>query len=271
VEASDGLRYVVKFLNNQQGPNLLFNEGVGAELYRVCGLPVPLWKPLLLSESFLERNPQCWMKTAEGLLRPEPGLCFASQYLGKPGSRLLEILPGMSFKRILNHRDFWLAWLVDICAQHTDNRQAIFQEDAEGKLKAVFFDHGHFFGGPKGELRLNFQASRYLDPRVYQNIFSIHDLGLADGLGALDVDQLWHGCQTLPEEWKTASALDGFARCLHRLTDAKLLQNVLDTMVDAYQRGKGYGSRRNPGERSIHGTVLRPGVQSAGEGRRAVA
>ncbi len=39
--ASDGFLYVVKFANNLQGPNLLFNESAGSELYLACGLPIP--------------------------------------------------------------------------------------------------------------------------------------------------------------------------------------------------------------------------------------
>jgi hypothetical protein len=184
---------------------------------------------------------------------------------------LLEILPGTSFKRVRNHRNFWLAWLVDICAQHTDNRQAIFQEDAEGQFNAIFFDHGHFFGGPKGEQRLNFQASRYLDPRIYQDVFSMNHVGFKTGSAALDVDKLWQRGQTLPETWKTASALDGFAQCLHRLADATLLQNILDTMVDAHQRTNGYGRKQPQSERYPAVAVLRPGVQAARTGRRSVA
>ena len=69
--ASDGLLYVVKFNNNLQGANLPFNESAGTELYRGCGLAVPSWRPLLVSDAFLDRNPDCWMHTPEGRLRPE--------------------------------------------------------------------------------------------------------------------------------------------------------------------------------------------------------
>jgi len=45
------------------------------------------------------------------------------------------------------------------------------------------------------------------------------------------VDQLWKRIRILPDNWKTASALSGFAECLGRLSNAILLQNILDTMV----------------------------------------
>ena len=131
VQASDGLLYVVKFTNNLQGANLCFNEGIGTELYRACRLAVPSWRPLLVTDAFIGRNPDCWMQTPEGRLRPDPGLCFGSRFLGDSGMRLLEILPSTSFKRVRNLKNFWLAWMIDICAHHADNRQALFHEDPE--------------------------------------------------------------------------------------------------------------------------------------------
>lgn len=118
-EASDGLLYVVKFANNLQGPNLAFNEAMGAELYRQLGLPVPDWKPLILRDAFIDNNPDCWIQTPYGRLRPAAGLCFGSRFLGGGGERLFEILPGSAFARVRNLRDFWLAWLIDVCASYS--------------------------------------------------------------------------------------------------------------------------------------------------------
>ena len=75
-QASDGFLYVVKFANNLQGPNVLFNESAGSELFRAIGVPVPEWRPLRVSDSFLEKNRDCWMQTPGGRLRPSSGLCF---------------------------------------------------------------------------------------------------------------------------------------------------------------------------------------------------
>ena len=97
--ASDGFQYVVKFANNLQGPNVLFNECAGNELYRACGLTVPKWTPLWVSDSFLDRNRDCWMQTPEGRLRPSSGLCFGSLFLGQDGKRLFEILPALNVQK----------------------------------------------------------------------------------------------------------------------------------------------------------------------------
>ena len=270
-EASDGLFYVVKFTHNLQGPNLLFNESAGSELFRACGLAVPSWKPLFVGDSFLDQNPGCWTQTPEGRLRPDSGLCFGSRFLGGDGIRLLEILHGTCFKRLRNHEKFWLAWMIDICADHTDNRQAIFVEDAEGWLNAHFVDFGHLFGGPKGEQRSHFQASLYLDLRIYQRITSIQRRYFQMIAGSIDVDQLWQRILALPDHWKTAAALKSFAECLDRLSNAKLLHNILDTMVDALQRTGEFERNEQQNGRKPPGKVLCPGVQTARLERRLIA
>lgn len=267
-QAGDGLLYVVKFNNNLQGANLPFNESIGTELYRACGLAGPSWKPLMVTDAFLDRNSECWMQAPEGHLRPESGLCFGSRFLGGDGIHLLEILPGTSFKRVRNHQDFWLAWLIDICAGHADNRQAIFRKTAKSELDAFFFDNGHLFGGPKGELRPHFLASRYLDPRIYQNVSSQYLLGLQRVAGSLDVDQLWKQAQALPDQWKTTSALDGFAQFLSRLSTPILLQGILETMVDAYERTNGFEPSEFQNRREPRASILFPGIQATELGRR---
>jgi hypothetical protein len=264
VQASDGLYYVAKFTNNLQGSNLPFNESAGCELYRACNLPVPSWKPLLVTDAFLDENPDCWMQTSDGSLRPESGLCFGSRFLGGDGLRTLEILPRSSFMRVRNHEKFWLAWFIDICAGHADNRQAIFLEDAQGWLNAFFIDHGHLFGGPKGGQKRHFFASRYLDSRIYQSVCSEYLLTFLKVAASLYVDQLWQKIESLPEDWKTTSALDGFTQCLNRLSNPCLMKSVLETMIAADNRNNEPDHNEYRTDRKPPMAILCPGIQAAG-------
>jgi hypothetical protein len=270
-EASDGLLYVVKFSNNLQGVNLPFNESMGSELYRAFGLAGPSWKPLFVTDGFLDQNQDCWMQTPEGRLRPDTGLCFGSRFLGGAGIRLLEILPASSFKRVRNQMSFWLAWLVDICAEHSDNRQAIFVEDRTGGLQAHFVDHGHLFGGPKGEQRLRFEASRYLDPRVYPHVSSQEVAKVQKAAQLLDVDQLRRQMLRLPDGWKTESAFSRFEACLCRLSNSKLVQNIVETMIEAQQQYNEREKKNRPTGWNATATVLCPGIQASRIGRGLVA
>jgi hypothetical protein len=267
-EASDGLQYVVKFANNLQGPNVLFNESAGSELFLACGMPVPEWRPLRVSDSFLDENPDCWIQTPEGRLRPTSGLCFGSRYLGGNGKRILEVLPGSSFRRVRNQTSFWLAWLIDVCAEHVDNRQAIFEQDSEGWLNAFFVDHGHLFGGPRGELQKNFHASRYLDSRIYGRVTSETLWDIQNVLWALDADRLLQAVEAIPDDWKQTSARNRLERCLQRLTKPFLVQNILETIIDSIELRTETDSEFHGCDRKPPARVLCPQVYGSGVGRR---
>lgn len=198
----------------------------------------------------------------EGRVRPQSGLCFGSRFLDGEGVRLLEILPRTSFSRVCNCADFWLAWLIDICAAHADNRQAIFVEDARGWLHGYFVDHGHLFGGPKGEHRFHFRASRYLDPRIYLHVPSHLTHNLLAVAANLNVDQLWRKIQTLPEDWKTTTALYGFTECLSVLSSPRLLQGAIESMMNADEQFNESKPRGYESQRKFPKAVLRAGVQA---------
>ena len=267
-QANDGLLYVVKFANNLQGPNLLFNESAGSELYRACGLPVPEWTPLWVSDPFLDGNPDCWIQTEAGCLRPASGLCFGSRFLGGNDKRLFEILPGFMFKRVRNQSNFWLAWLIDVCAEHVDNRQAIFVEDAEGWLDAYFIDQGHLLGGPNSDCKRYFGASRYLDQRIYGQVSSETLLDFQSVLHALDADTLRERIEAIPAEWSQASAREGFERCLQRLKMASLVQHVVETIISDLERRAETESGIFRSEGKFAFEVLRPCVHRGGGVRR---
>jgi hypothetical protein len=239
VQASDGLLYVLKFNNNLQGANLPFNEAIGTELYRACGLPVPGWKPLLLTGRFLDQNPECWIQTKTGGLRPAPGICFGSRFLGAPGTRLLEILPETSFGKIRNHVDFWLAWMVDVCALHADSRQAIFIEHTSRNLEAFFVDHGHLFGGAEGNREPYLCASRYLDRRIYK-LATKREIEKLNNWQPADPDPLWKLVISLPDEWKTRSALRNFALCLNKLSSQQFRGGIVDMILSLEETDSAY-------------------------------
>lgn len=268
VRANDGLLYVLKFAHNLQGPNLLFNEVMGAELYRACGLPVPEWRPLLLTDSFLDRNPASWFEADGESIRPVAGLCFGSRFLATGQDSPLEILPGSHFARVANRQAFGLAWLIDICAQHSDNRQALFLRSPGGGLLATFIDHGSMFGGPQGCDQPHPVAPRYLDPRIYCD-------DLLDGFrhvsGMLNASNLWNLLRALPTEWHSESALSRFSVCVAWLTDPASIRQVIDSMADLYRRT----ILREPTGRQpvdpFHPAVLCAGIPDASAGRDAAA
>jgi len=263
VRASDGFRYVLKFANNLQGPNVIFNERIGSDLYRACGLSVPPWKWLIVTDAFIDRNPGCWIQAKDGPLRPQPGFCFGSRFLGMDVKRLFEILPGNSHKRVCNRQSFWLAWLIDICADHTDNRQAVFLEDQKGGLEAFFVDHGHLFGGPRGDDVSNYQASRFADPRIYPELDSEQFRRIGTVLRNLNADKLWNSAQSLPDTLRSPSALSSLNESLQRLGNPISVQNVLEVIANSATRRSRIEDDQPEGGRKLKSKILYSGVQGA--------
>jgi len=255
VEASDGVLYVLKFINSSQGSNLLFNESMGTELYKSCKLPVPPWKPVLLTSRFIARNPGCWAETENGARQPEAKLCFGSQFLGQSGHKSLEILPRTSHQRIENLADFWLAWLLDICFEHADNRQAVFTEAGGKNLLAWFIDMGNMFRGEAGDRRVNFCIPRYFDSRIYTDIKSKDDFGFWDTIHRLDGEALWQRVRLLPADWISATGLGAFANGLDLFLDSRRVGRILDAMI-------GEQKRRNEADREKmrRAAAIRPAI-----------
>lgn len=242
-ETSDGQVVVVKFRSNPEDANLLFNEAMGSELYAAAGLAVPGWMSVTVSEAFLEKNPGSWPLDAGLALPPRPGTVFASRYIHANGGRVTQILPGSSLSRVEQREDFWLAWLLDVCAQHTDHRQALFIESASRRLRAVFIDHGQMFGGPAGAHQPRFRASRFLDQRLYPQPSDELKKQLLDRAERIDSELLCQSAEQLPEEWQSPLAAGRLAACLERLTKPSLLGHMLDTLFEDCESGAERGGR----------------------------
>jgi hypothetical protein len=168
IQASDGCRYVLKMFDNPQGGDTLFHEALGSGLAQVLGLPVPGWKVLHVSESFIEQNPQLWFEAEGRLIRPTAGLHFGSAFVeARPGGETYQLVPANWHPRIVNAGDFFGMLLLDLWTNHLDNRQALFVHiPGTHQLRVVFIDHGQMFG-QADSLRKRVGRARFLDTRVY--------------------------------------------------------------------------------------------------------
>ena len=229
--ASDGAYYVVKFQTDLVGLNTLFNEAAGTELYRALGLPVPEWRQVNVSEKFFERNRSWFHAEANGNRVPRTGIAFGSRFVSGSKMRIMEVLPSAAFKRIDQPERFWLAWLVDVCAFHSDNRQAIFTQGERTNLGTVFIDHGRMFGGAAGDERPHPIACRYLDSRIYPELPRGVQRRIVEKLMAMDLEVLKIKISHLPESWVTDSGAKTFLEALHRLAQRGVWDNVLEEIT----------------------------------------
>jgi hypothetical protein len=238
IQALDGFYYVVKFLNNPQGVNVLFNEVAGTELYRACGLSVRPWKFIMVGDDLLDRATDHWIETRNGRNRPSTkSLAFGSRVVAGSEGTLNEIIAGR-YGRLVNRDEFWMAWLIDSCAGHSDGRQALFAELEDRSIKAFFIDFGHLFSGPDGEALKTTPARSYFDFRVYPDISLQGISRLRSAARNLDVAALRNRFALVPEEWRTESAETAFSQCLERLSDAAVVRRFIEQILDAHTARK---------------------------------
>lgn len=170
VRGDDDELYVVKLNDNQQGPNLLANEMLGAEFLRAVGLPTPNWKTILITDEFLKNNPSVYFERATGPGRPvKSGIHFGSYFVhAKDAEYIYDFLPSSFSCRIVNPFDFLGIYIFDVWANHHDHRQAIYSCCSEhSTVNAYFIDNGHLFGGPYWSHQEKYGAALSLDRNVY--------------------------------------------------------------------------------------------------------
>jgi hypothetical protein len=180
VHANDGRHYVVKMADNPIGPNLLANEHMGSLVAEAVGLPVAEARGICLSDSFIDSHPDLWFELPFGVRRPEKGVHFGSLLLGQTSGadRPTEYISPSRIDRITNRKAFLGMYLLDVWANHQDNRQAIFRRSTNNSQEVCFIDHGHMFGGPGWNFQDNLGSALHLEMAVYKDLWQDEQIGL---------------------------------------------------------------------------------------------
>jgi hypothetical protein len=179
VRANDGKHYVVKMAGNPIGSNLLANEHMGSLIAKAVGLPVVEPKGIFFSDSFIDSHPDLWFELPSGVRRPEKGVHFGSPFIGQTSGadRPTEYISPSRINRITNREAFLGMYVLDVWANHQDNRQAIFQRSSGNTQEVCFIDHGHMFGGPEWNFQDALGSALHLEMAVYSNLW--HDEQIA--------------------------------------------------------------------------------------------
>jgi hypothetical protein len=173
VRANDGRHYVVKMTDNPGGPNLLANEHMGSHVAKAVGLPVAEAKGICLSDSFIDSHPDLWFELPSGVRRPTKGVHFGSLFVGQTSGpdRPTEYISPSRVSMITNREAFLGMYLLDVWANHQDNRQAIFRRSSTNAQEVCFIDHGHMFGGPEWNFKENPASALHLERAVYSDLW----------------------------------------------------------------------------------------------------
>ncbi|WP_353072130.1 HipA family kinase [Tunturiibacter gelidoferens] len=173
VRANDGRHYVVKMTDNPIGPNLLANEHMGSLVAKAVGLPVAEARGICLSDSFIDSHPDLWFELPSGVRRPDKGMHFGSLFVGQTSGpdRPTEYISPSRVSMITNREVFLGMYLLDVWANHQDNRQAIFRRSSTNAQEVCFIDHGHMFGGPEWNFKENPASALHLERAVYNDLW----------------------------------------------------------------------------------------------------
>jgi len=239
VRASDGLLYVIKMMDGLKGPNVLANEALGNELAKYLGLAVPDWRPIELSEAFIEKYLLLhWTGSESWLDRPGPGLYFGSLAVGQDDlESVLDELPENWLNRIGNRKDFVGMLLLDLWANQIGTRSAILVNSSDqSKVTAVFIDNSRMFGGFWGIEEQRRGTALYHDRRVYADLdFNrIFNWWLQKAI-AMDEKMLLQVARAVPRQWHDSGYLQDVSTQLQirKWRVAQLLAQELNIIANS--------------------------------------
>lgn len=227
VQAEDDQLYVVKFLDNPQGPQVLTNEVLGTEAYRMAGLPVPSWETIRLTDRFIDANPGCWIDSGRRYIRLHSGPCFGSRYLGASFyEKVWDLLTDDILSVLANRTDFWTAAALDAMMDETDSRQAVFVR-REQAYQAFFVDHGGgCTGAPTTNLGGNwFERVRFYDRRVYPIVTPEIVDNLFASMNRIRADALREAFCELPIPWKLTGGIR-YLQIMKNISDSSWIPMV---------------------------------------------
>jgi hypothetical protein len=230
LQCTDHRYAVVKMVGNPQGPNILANEFIGSVITSAVGLPTAKASLVYLSDEFIDRNPGIWFETPEGRCRPEAGIHFGSLFIGEPdgASRPTDYISRSRVLNIQNRSAFLGMYILDLWANHQDNRQAILINASGGRESEVhFIDHGHMFAGPRWKFSKRLGLAYHLETSVYSDLW--HPAIVAEWVSRFEKtlpSTLSQAISLLPTRWYKGNVGLLYDVLLHRLAN-------LNTLIEA--------------------------------------
>jgi hypothetical protein len=223
LRCTDDQYVVVKMAGNPQGPNVLANEFIGSVMSNVAGLPAARGSFVYLSDEFIDRNPAIWFETPEGSCRPEAGIHFGSLFLGELDGvgRPTDYISRSKIPLIQNRSAFLGMYIMDVWANHQDNRQAILIDTTgERNLEVRFVDHGHMFAGPHWKFSERTGLAYHLESSIYSNLWEPALVaGWISHFENVLPDALSQAVSLLPAKWYKGNINLLYDVLLHRLAN----------------------------------------------------
>ena len=203
VQASDGHRYVIKFLNNPQSNTLLATEMLCTELARLMSLRVPPTAIVEVTRDFVRENKALRMDLGERRVLCEPGPCFGSRYIEAGTQTVAGSVPS-EVKGSGSWAQFMGALVLDIWTLNASRRQALFVfNPRRGRFEPTFIDEGNcLLGGNWRRFILAPETEpvfkQWIATRVTQFRSLSRWLDIADHV---ELRKIWDIAFELPSSW----------------------------------------------------------------------
>jgi hypothetical protein len=235
---------------NPQGPNVLANEFIGGLVTSAVGLPVAQGRLVHLSEDFIDQNPGLWFETPQGRRRPESGIHFGSMFVGQPEGlyRPTDYISRSRIRSIRNRDAFLGMYILDIWANHQDNRQALLTNLDAHESEIRFIDHGHMFAGPHWRFSERPGLASHLERSVYSDLWSPYETaGWVFRFENAVPAALSRAVSLLPTWWYSGNVDLLHYTLMQRLADlAELIERERTGSHQAIQRSTTNGTLRIP-------------------------
>lgn len=254
IKASDREQYIVKWMYGPRSTTSVRLEALRNSVYQYLGLPVSAWCPIEIPEDLIDEHPQMWINTSTGVIRPNPGLHFASRLLSSRDGVFYEYLPERLFSNVANRSDFWGAYAADVWTERFDIRQAVFVPDqAPGSLRAVFIDHGSAFALMTSKEAARLTSCLYSNRRIYpetETVNNLHDW--IEGIRRHGYAAVARAIESLPSSWISSTVAEKADKFVERIQD---LREIIFPSISRFSSKASKTSRKHC---TVH-VVLRAG------------
>lgn len=210
VKGADGCHYVQKVLDAFGNSDLLFNEAFGSRLGSALGLSFPDWAELI--------GPQADAILSAGRrTRNRQPSFFGSELIS---GDILEHLPGGWYRNVQNQTEAYECLLFDLWCNHSDSRQALYQDRGSRSFHLYFIDHDQLFSNEERDsLQERIAQTRHLDLRLYSQSVGSVDLVLssfAEKIEHLVRNELDAIADSVPRYWGSPDHRQGVLITLRR-------------------------------------------------------
>jgi hypothetical protein len=202
----DGLKYVVKLMNNRQGMGVLANEFIAFRLAKLLNLPAAEYKIVYISRNLVEMFPT--LKRLDVPEGPHIGCLFAEQGITLNHKVDLSACKNIKTMAGMIVFDHWIKnW-----DRHVTGANHLFLKDTK---QLLLIDHSNAFCGPEWDTKELKEHAGTIE--VYWGPFYEVFIPYIDGsdpfepylseLEALDRRELEHAVKGLPKQWQISSRM----------------------------------------------------------------